>query len=264
MERTAIVKKHPERGVWCLFDSKGEKALNCFGNKYKGKKPPDDVIAKAERIVQYYKRMARKVVARARVQTAGKAYVLQRRREYLQQYPHLLGMYARFSGKKLSEIDAHFDTIMIHGVGKKHPEGALHFVAWGKLTDYLCEHMEEALTKLQKPITDEVLKLVDAYALPKPKVNVERQKDCRWFLAIIVTFMWETNVLHVTAKGYPTGDQNPYGIDVSIWQRSGQVYGPAVDKRFKILNKSPGADARELMGEIRKRITKPIKMIVTL
>ena len=55
MKRTAIVKKHPERGVWCLFDSDGKKALNCFKNRYKSKKPPQEAIDRAERIVQFYK-----------------------------------------------------------------------------------------------------------------------------------------------------------------------------------------------------------------
>lgn len=61
--KVAVVKKHPERGVYCLFDSDGEKALNCFEDKYEDEKPPKEEIAKAERIVQHYKHQASRVAA---------------------------------------------------------------------------------------------------------------------------------------------------------------------------------------------------------
>ena len=51
--RIAIVKKHPE-GYYCLYDSKGKRPLNCWDKRYK-KKPSDEVVQKAEKIVQFWK-----------------------------------------------------------------------------------------------------------------------------------------------------------------------------------------------------------------
>lgn len=52
--KTSIVKKHPD-GYWCLYDSEGKRPLNCWDKRYKGKKPSDEVVQKAERTVQFWK-----------------------------------------------------------------------------------------------------------------------------------------------------------------------------------------------------------------